>query len=148
SGCRRLNVIWYRPADEAQLRRLLTDKHGVAHVGSIPPPMIRGAAVDEMKAAAERLLAPQYRAIVRLIEEPILQPIYDLMTPRMVFGRVAIIGDAAFLIRPHVGAGVSKAADDAAALARSLDGGDVESGLKRFEAERLPVGRRTIAQAR
>jgi 2-polyprenyl-6-methoxyphenol hydroxylase-like FAD-dependent oxidoreductase len=148
SGCRRLNVIWYRPAGEAQLRRLLTDKHGVAHVGSIPPPLIRGEAVDEMKAAAERLLAPQYRAIVRLVEEPILQPIYDLMTPRMVFGRVAIIGDAAFLIRPHVGAGVSKAADDAAALARSLDGRDVESGLKRFEAERLPVGRRTIEQAR
>src|SRR5690606_9782672 len=117
-------------------------------VGSIPPPLIRGEAVDEMKAAAERLLAPQYRAIVRLIEEPILQPIYDQMAPRMVFGRVAIIGDAAFLIRPHVGAGVSKAADDAAALARSLDGRDVESGLKRFEAERLPVGRRTIEQAR
>ena len=48
-----------------------------------------------MRAAAERLLAPQFREIVRLIDEPILQPIYDLETPRMAFGRVAIIGDAA-----------------------------------------------------
>ena len=70
-----------------------------------------------MRAAAERLLAPQFREIVRLIDEPILQPIYDLETPRMAFGRVAIIGDAAFVARPHVAAGVSKAADDAAALA-------------------------------
>jgi len=148
-GHRRLNVIWYRPADEArQLRRLLTDTHGVVHVGSIPPPLIRREVIDEMKAAAERLLAPQFRAVVRLIEEPILQPIYDMTTPRMAFGRVAILGDAAFLIRPHVGAGVSKAADDAAALARALDAGDVESGLRRFEAERLPVGQRTVAQAR
>jgi 2-polyprenyl-6-methoxyphenol hydroxylase-like FAD-dependent oxidoreductase len=148
-GHRRLNVIWYRPADEAhQLRRLLTDRNGVAHDLSIPPPLIHHEVIDEMKAAAERLLAPQFRAIVRLIEEPILQPIYDLATPRMAFGRVAILGDAAFLIRPHVGAGVSKAADDAAALAQALDGSDVEGGLKRFEAERLPVGQRTIEQAR
>ncbi|HWM83352.1 MAG TPA: FAD-dependent monooxygenase [Pseudolabrys sp.] len=148
-GYRRLNVIWYRPADEArQLRRLLTDTSGVVHETSIPPPLIRRDVIEEMKAAAERLLAPQFRAIVRLIEEPILQPIYDMAAPRMAFGRVAIVGDAAFLIRPHVGAGVSKAADDAAALARALEGCDVESGLKRFEAERLPVGQRTIAQAR
>ena len=54
------------------------------------------------------------------MDEPVLQPIYDLETPRMAFGRVAIIGDAAFVARPHVGAGVSKAADDAAALADAL----------------------------
>ena len=73
-----------------------------------------------MRADAERLVAPQFRQIVRLIEEPILQPIYDLESPRMAFGRVAIVGDAAFVARPHVAAGVSKAADDAAALADAL----------------------------
>ena len=57
---------------------------------------------------------------MRLIEEPILQPIYDLELPHMAFGRVAILGDAAFVARPHVAAGVSKAADDAAALADAL----------------------------
>ena len=57
----------------------------------------------------------------------------------MAFGRVAIIGDAAFVARPHVAAGVSKAADDAAALVEALaGGGDVEAALKRFEAARLP----------
>lgn len=148
-GHRRLNIIWYRPADEhTELRRLLTDGTGVTHALSIPPPLIRREAIDGMHTAAERLLAPQFREVVRLITEPILQPIYDLETPHMAFGRVAIVGDAAFLIRPHVGAGVSKAADDAIALARCLDGADVETGLRQFESIRLPIGRRVIERAR
>jgi len=93
-------------------------------------------------------VAPQCRAIARLMDEPVLQPIYDLETPRMAFGRVAIIGDAAFVARPHVGAGVSKACDDALALADALAGHDVEPALYSFEAQRLPVGRRIIERAR
>ena len=116
-GHRRYNVVWYRPADEkTKLQWLLTDENGVTHEISIPPPLIRTEAIAEMRADAERLLAPQFRQIVRLIEEPILQPIYDLESPHMAFGRVAVMGDAAFVARPHVAAGVSKAADDAAAL--------------------------------
>src|SRR6266705_865646 len=119
---RRYNIVWYRPAEEAtELKRLLTDESGVTHAVSIPPPLIRREAVAAMRAAAERLIAPQMRQIVRLMDEPILQPIYDLATPRMAFGRVAIIGDAAFVARPHVAAGVAKAADDAVALATALE---------------------------
>jgi 2-polyprenyl-6-methoxyphenol hydroxylase-like FAD-dependent oxidoreductase len=47
-----------------------------------------------------------------------------------------------------VAAGVSKAADDAAALAEALDTDDVEGALRRFEAERLPVGKKIIERAR
>jgi 2-polyprenyl-6-methoxyphenol hydroxylase-like FAD-dependent oxidoreductase len=149
AGHRRYNVVWYRPADEAtELQHLLTDERATTHTISIPPPLIRHDGIAAMRAAAERLLPPQFRAIVRLIEEPILQPIYDLETPRMAFGRVAIIGDAAFVARPHVAAGVAKAADDAAALAQALDSAEVAPALKRFEAARLPVGRRIIERAR
>ena len=102
----------------------------------------------DARARRRRLLAPQFRAVVRLIDEPMLQPIYDLESPRLAFGRVAIIGDAAFVARPHVAAGVSKAADDAAALAAALDADQVETALLRFEAERLPVGRKIIERAR
>src|SRR6478735_2738214 len=149
-GHRRYNVVWYRPANEAtKLRWLLTDDHGVTHAISIPPPLIPREAIAEMRADAERLVAPQFRQIVRLIEEPILQPIYDLESPRMAFGRVAILGDAAFVARPHVAAGVSKAADDAAALAASLENEEnVEAALKRYEAARLPENYRIIERAR
>ena len=148
-GQRRYNVVWYRPADEAiELPALLTDPTGIAHSISIPPPLIRAEPIAAMRAAAERLLAPQFREIVRLIDEPILQPIYDLESPQLAFGRIAVIGDAAFVARPHVAAGVSKAADDAAALAAALDGDDVAAGLRRFEAERLPDNRKIIERAR
>jgi 2-polyprenyl-6-methoxyphenol hydroxylase-like FAD-dependent oxidoreductase len=149
-GKRRYNIVWYRPADEkTKLQWLLTDNDGKTHAISVPPPLIRREAIVEMRADAERLLAPQFRQIVRLIEEPILQPIYDLESPRMAFGRVAIVGDAAFVARPHVAAGVSKAADDAAALARALQTEvDVESALKSYEAARLRENYRIIERAR
>jgi 2-polyprenyl-6-methoxyphenol hydroxylase-like FAD-dependent oxidoreductase len=87
--------------------------------------------------------------VVRQIDEPLLQPIYDLESPRLAQGRVAILGDAAFVARPHVGAGVSKAADDAAALVEALARhDDVATALRAFEAARLPDNRRIIERAR
>ena len=149
NGHRRLNVIWYRPAEEStELQRLLTDDGGVTHSLSIPPPLIRREHIAAMRAAAERLVAPQFRAIAGLMDEPVLQPIYDLEAPRMAFGRVAIIGDAAFVARPHVGAGVSKACEDVTALVNAVASDDVEPALVKFEAQRLPVGRRIIERAR
>jgi 2-polyprenyl-6-methoxyphenol hydroxylase-like FAD-dependent oxidoreductase len=149
-GHRRYNMVWYRPADESsELISLLTDTQGETHAISIPPPLIRHEPIDAMRKAAERLLAPQFIEIVRLAAQPILQPIYDLETPSMAFGRVAIIGDAAFVARPHVGAGISKAADDALALSDALQQhGDVEAALRDFEQNRLATGRKIIERAR
>jgi len=148
-GHRRYNLVWYRPADEIQLRRLLTDEAGSLHAVSIPPPLISRAVVADMRAAAEAVLAPQFRDLMRLAGQPMLQAIYDIESPRMAFGRVALIGDAAFVARPHVGAGVAKAAQDALALARALTRtGDIAAALKEMEARQLPFGRRIVARAR
>jgi 2-polyprenyl-6-methoxyphenol hydroxylase-like FAD-dependent oxidoreductase len=148
-GHRRYNLVWYRPADESRLQRLLTDEAGTTHAVSIPPPLISRAAVAEMRQAAEAVLAPQFRDLIRLIGQPMLQAIYDIESPRMAFGRVALIGDAAFVARPHVGAGVAKAARDALALAQALAGADdIVTGLRKMEATQLPFGQRIIARAR
>jgi 2-polyprenyl-6-methoxyphenol hydroxylase-like FAD-dependent oxidoreductase len=86
---------------------------------------------------------------VALVDQPILQPIFDLVSDKIAFGRIAIIGDAAFVARPHVGAGVTKAAGDAAALVAALGSTpDVAAALRQFEAERLPQGRRMVQRAR
>ena len=67
----------------------------------------------------------------------------------MAFGRVAIIGDAAFVARPHVGAGVSKACDDALALADALGRRRRRAGAaSASKRSGLPVGRRIIERAR
>ncbi|WP_455722275.1 TetR family transcriptional regulator [Xanthobacter autotrophicus] len=60
-----------------------------------------------------------------------------------------VLGDAAFVARPHVGMGVTKAAADAAALVSALDdGSDVEAALAAFEARRLSFGRAVVQRAR
>ena len=148
-GHRRYNFVWYRPASESeQLPRLLTDESGRTHALSIPPPLIAREVVAQMRAEAEDVLAPQFNEMLALCALPFLQPIYDLEVPHMAFGRVAVLGDAAFVARPHVGAGVAKAADDALALADALEAGDVERSLKQFEAARLSVGNKIIERAR
>jgi 2-polyprenyl-6-methoxyphenol hydroxylase-like FAD-dependent oxidoreductase len=51
--------------------------------------------------------------------------------------------------RPHVGAGVAKAAGDAAALVAALQAHDaVPAALAQFEAVRLPAGRMMVQRAR
>jgi 2-polyprenyl-6-methoxyphenol hydroxylase-like FAD-dependent oxidoreductase len=149
-GRRSWNVVWYRPADEMRnLPRLLTDEAGHTHELSIPPPLIARSVIAEVREAAERLLPPPFRAAMALVEQPFLQPIYDLESPAMALGRIALVGDAAFVIRPHVGGGVVKGAEDAAALASCLDGEPtVEAGLRLYEARRIGIGRQFIAQAR
>lgn len=149
-GHRRYNWVWYRPADRAALSELLRDDSGHVHDVSIPPPLIRDTVVAVMREAAARVLAPQFAALVALTAQPFFQPIYDLETPRMAIGRVALIGDAAFVARPHVGAGVTKAAQDAMALATGLarHDGDVAAGLLAFERDRQGEGARIIARAR
>jgi len=149
-GHRGYNFVWYRPAgEEIELPRLLTDVTGTTHSISIPPPLIHPEVIAEMRAAAERLLAPQLREVVRLAAQPFIQPIYDVASPKMAFVRVAILGDAAFVARPHVAVGVAKAAEDAIALADAVERTDhVEEGLKQFEQARIGVGRRVIERAR
>jgi len=148
-GHRRYNMVWYRPSDPEALERLLTDDRGVRHPISIPPQLIRKDCLEEMRAAARQLLSPQFVEIVRLATLPLLQPIYDLESPRLAFGRVALIGDAAFVARPHVGAGVTKAAEDARELVEALARTEnVPQALQLFEQARLAVGRRVVQHAR
>jgi flavin-dependent dehydrogenase len=69
----------------------------------------------------------------------------------MCRGRVAFIGDAAFVARPHVGQGVTKAAGDALCLARSLRDAsvaDVPALLHQFSEARLAVGHMAVEHAR
>jgi 2-polyprenyl-6-methoxyphenol hydroxylase-like FAD-dependent oxidoreductase len=146
----RYNVVWYRPAEEkTELRLLLTDSAGREHQLTIPPPLIRDEIRKDMRSASRRLLAPQFQAVVELTREPFLQPIYDLESKRIAAGHVAVVGDAGFVARPHVAAGVIKAADDVLSLADALDAEtDIATALRRYQAERLPVGQRIVARAR
>ena len=149
-GLRRYNFVWYRPADEeGALSDLLTDQSGYTHEMSIPPPLIRPELIARMRRDADRLLAPQFAEVVRLTQQPFFQPIYDVESPQLVFGRAVLVGDAAFVARPHVGMGVAKAGGDAMALADALrNSDDVGAALRQYEAARVGFGAAVIARAR
>lgn len=147
---RRYNYVWYRPAHpDLDLPRLLKGSDGHQYADAIPPNRLHPDVVDEMRQAAERLLAPAFAEVVRRTKAPLLQPIVDLETPSMTQGRIALMGDAAFVARPHVGAGVTKAAGDARALADLLSKhDDVDTALAAYQAQRHDYGRRIIRRTR
>jgi 2,6-dihydroxypyridine 3-monooxygenase len=68
----------------------------------------------------------------------------------MAFGRVCLIGDAAFAIRPHAAAGTAKAAEDAWNLSAAVERarGDVVEALARWEGGQLALGRQVLERAR
>ena len=149
-GKRRFNFVWYRPApSDVDLARLLTDADGVHHPLGISPNRVSWRAVADMRCAARAILAPQFAEIIEKTAQPFLQPIYDVCSSRLAFGRVMLMGDAAFVARPHVGMGVTKAADDAMALADciAMHGPGTAAALA-YESRRLDVGRAVVERGR
>lgn len=149
-GQRRYNFVWYRAADEhGALRELMTDAQGVHHPLGIPPHKVAPRHVAAMREAAHRLLAPQFAEILDKTVQPFLQPIHDVVSERLAFGRVALMGDAGFVARPHVGMGVTKAADDAGTLADCIRLHDATpAALLAYEALRLAPCRAVVQRAR
>jgi len=149
AGRRAYNIVWYRPTDrDTTLVDLCTDATGRRHGTAIPPPLIRPEITAAIKATARALVAPQVAEIFARTPQPFFQPIFDLESPQTVFGRVALLGDAAFVARPHVGAGVTKAALDAASLADATADDDLVAGLQRYQSAQQPFGSGLVALGR
>lgn len=144
------NWAWYKKADEAEVRDMLTDGSGREHLMGISPALVRPDVIAAMRKTAEATIAPPLLAVLGCIEHPFFGPIVDCLSPRFAFGRVALVGDAAALARPHIGYGTAKAAGDGLALAQALDKepGTVASALKAYEAARHPVGAECVRRAR
>ncbi len=150
-GRRRFHFIWFRPVDfDKELPQLCTDATGTCHGVSIPPPLIRAEVIAALRRDANASLPPQMAALVALAPQPLLQPIYDLESPRVSLGRMALVGDAAFVARPHVATGITKAALDAQCLVDSLSaaGEDIDAGLAAYDRQQQPFGRSLVARAR
>ncbi len=149
-GHRRIYFIWYRPAAPSVLAALFTGSDGRNHGISIPPPLIRDELVGDMKARAREKFPPAIAEIVNTVSQPMLQAVTDMESPQLTFGRVAVMGDAAFVARPHTAGGVSKAALDAECLVDSVVGAenDIGAALARYDRTQQAFGRRLVAHSR
>lgn len=150
-GVRRfLNYVWYRPVSRHRtLADMLTGSDGNQYHDGIPPKLLRPDILAEIRADAAKVLPPQFADAVAGTAHPLLQPIFDFAAPAMTFGRVALIGDAAFVARPHCGMGVTKALEDAVALSEAFSNGSlpVAQALARYGAVRLETGRALVRHA-
>lgn len=151
AGERCFNFVWYRPTPAtSELAELCTDIRGRRHDMAIPPPLIRPAVLNAMRESAQAQLSPQFAEVVAKTRQPFFQAIFDLESPQMAHDRIALLGDAAFVARPHCGMGVSKAAGDAMLLADLLQGShnDVAAALARYSTARVRFGKSVVAHAR
>jgi len=148
-GRRRFNFIWYRVADAGLLKQMCVDDRGHQHDYSVPPPLIRKDLIAALRDEGEDALPPAINDCLRVIEQPFFTPIYDFIAPRIVSGRVALVGDAASNARPHMGFGVSKAGCDAQALADALrDHDNIDAALAAYNRIRQPIGEIIVKHSR
>jgi 2-polyprenyl-6-methoxyphenol hydroxylase-like FAD-dependent oxidoreductase len=148
-GRRRYSYVWYRRVDAATtLAEMQTDATGRVHSEGIPPHLIRPDLIATLQRDAKELLPPVFEEIVRTSTQPLFQPIGDLESPMMRSGRVTLLGDAAFVARPHIAKGAIKAGHDAIELAAALTSRDVEDGVARYDAVRRPANMRVVAESR
>jgi 2,6-dihydroxypyridine 3-monooxygenase len=150
AGDRLINFVWYRNyLAGSDLHDLMTDGDGNLHEVSLPPGAVRPEYVAELRAVATARLPDLIAKVVVSAKEPFVQPILDIEVPRMAFGRVCLIGDAAFAVRPHAAAGTAKAAADAWELTRALEEQpDMESALQTWERRQLELGRELLERTR
>ena len=147
---RSVNYVWYRPAPkEGLLKKWLHGNSGVQYDGGIPPHEIRKSVIDAICDDAKRDMPTAFAELVRKTQQPLIQPIYDLISDRMREDRLLMLGDAAFSARPHVGMGVTKVAEDARLLGEKLNKPEVlEDALAEWEKARRTVGRFIVQRGR
>jgi len=142
AGKRLLNWVWYVRASEAELPGLLTDKDGRRHHSSLPQGGATEAAVATLRDHARCEIHPRMAELVASTPDPFIQTIVDVVVPRTVFGRACLLGDAAFVVRPHTAGATAKAASDSMFLAEALvqTQGSVSQALQSFESAQIDYG--------
>jgi 2-polyprenyl-6-methoxyphenol hydroxylase-like FAD-dependent oxidoreductase len=142
-GHRLYNWVWYRIADERLLAEIMTDRPGHARGYAVPEGLLADKWIAHLHCDAETLLPPPFREVVEATAQPFAQAIRDLASDHMAVGRVAIMGDAAAIPRPHTAASTSKAAANALALADELRAfpDNIPAALARWEPDQVALGK-------
>ncbi|MGH8621169.1 MAG: hypothetical protein ACRET3_03440 [Burkholderiales bacterium] len=150
-GHRLWNFVWYRNVEKGPpLDELMTDRDGIPHSVSLRPGRVQERYVRELKALAAARLPEEVAAVVAATEQPFIQVVTDVESPRMAVGRVCILGDAAFAARPHAAAGTAKAAENAWTLAEAIQAldGELPGALESWSTHQTALGSSLVARAR
>jgi 2-polyprenyl-6-methoxyphenol hydroxylase-like FAD-dependent oxidoreductase len=100
---------YWNYVSEKELDHLLTDVDGQRHSDALPANKLRPEVWEEQKDRARTQLPPQFAKLVTMTEQPFVQTITDMAVPQVAHGRVAMIGESAFIPRPHTAASADQA---------------------------------------
>nr|WP_240475506.1 FAD-dependent monooxygenase [Vulgatibacter incomptus] len=140
-GARRYNWVWYRQLTPDQFAQALEANDGERRAFSAARGTLSTSTQEELRAAARANLPTVLSEIVTREKCPFLQGIFDFEAPVMYRGRVVLLGDAAFVVRPHTAMGVAKAAADAMELRDALvEEASIDAALYRYSAKRMIAG--------
>nr|WP_188853838.1 FAD binding domain-containing protein [Haloarcula argentinensis] len=146
---RRLNWVWYDTLSGRERETIFTDTTGTSQQFSVSPGQLRDPVETRQRERAAEILPPVFTNLVESTTAPFAQAIYDLQTPQMTVDRVCLLGDAAFVARPHTGAGTSKAASDAVELKAALDRySSLRDALASWNESRTDYGARLVARGK
>lgn len=143
-GERRWNWVWYRKIDADTLKSVLMDRNGHQHGFSLPPGTAKHEYTDALRSDGRAMLAPAFQELMAATDDIFMQTIQDLQIDQMVFGRAILLGDAAFIPRPHTAGGSAKAAANALALALALRNhqAGIDASLQEWQQQQLDAGYR------
>lgn len=116
-----------------------------------PPAELTPELIEALRSLVAKHFPPYWAEAVLSTpaDETLMQPIYDLEVPHYTSGRLLLAGDAATVVRPHVGGGAVKALQDAHVLERAWHSGNTwEEVLAAYESDRTAVGSAMVALAR
>ncbi|MFD3513721.1 FAD-dependent monooxygenase [Streptomyces sp. NPDC058657] len=149
------HVVVYRISDGAGGHRVNWVCYTTPPIGlCVPPDGGRGPApalADHLARLARHRLPPFFASLLEVTPpaERFVQPLYDFTAPHCATDRLALVGDAATVARPHTGAGAVKALQDAAALQSALTASATWAGaLSAYDAERTPAGHTMVELGR
>lgn len=118
---------------------------------SIPPGAVSAELYGEFKDLLDTDFPAYFKKLVELntMDEVSIQPIYDQAVGQYVKQRVALIGDAGTVTRPHTGSGATKALQDALSLERLCDEfDDWDSVLAQYNSDRVSTGNSIVELGR
>ncbi|MFH9659517.1 FAD-dependent monooxygenase [Streptomyces sp. NPDC017248] len=126
----------------AEWHAVLTAPAGVRHTD--PLGMLRDRFRDWHHPVPALLAATRPEAVLHHDIDELVTPL-----PSFTAGRVALLGDAAHAMSPHLGQGACQALEDAATLAAALAAEpSVGAALARYDAERRPRAQSVARAAR
>lgn len=143
-------LLYLNVAEGEELDDLRTDREGALREISLGPAAVQKKYIENLRDFANSELPPPLAELVLKTAEPFIQVVFDVEVPRMAFGRVGLIGDAAFAARPHAAAGTAKAAENARKLGEAMlhTNGDELAALERWEPSQVELSRQVLARSR